>query len=115
MPQAKTPKPITVTTIDALTDIVNHLDGGAPLYPGALIFEEDAPAVDVLKRLLRAIKRDHAQKEVEERTRIVAPAETFSDRLLEAFPWIGTEEEPSGADVIQAVCDLYDQLIEEGN
>ena len=39
-----------------ITEIVEHLEGGALLYPGSYIFEEDSPAVDVLKRLIRRIK-----------------------------------------------------------
>ena len=33
-----------------LKDILAHLEGGAALHPGSLIFEEDAPAVDVIRR-----------------------------------------------------------------
>lgn len=39
--------------ITLLKDIYDHLDGGATLHPGSLIFEEDAPAVAVIGSLLR--------------------------------------------------------------
>jgi hypothetical protein len=39
-----------------ITEITEHLDGGAPIYPGSYCFDEESPAVDVLKRLLRRIK-----------------------------------------------------------
>lgn len=40
-----------------LKDIYEHLDGGAPLYPGSLIFEEDRQAVDVIGNFLRSTGR----------------------------------------------------------
>lgn len=36
-----------------LTDILNHLDGGGRLYPHSLIFEEDTPAVEVIRESLK--------------------------------------------------------------
>jgi len=33
--------------------------------------------------------------------------------LKENFPWLGTDEEVSGADVIQDLSDFYDRLKEE--
>jgi len=44
-----------------LTDIYNHLIGGAPLYPGSLIFEEDRPAVDVIGNFLRKTEAINAR------------------------------------------------------
>ena len=35
--------------VELLTDIAAHLEGGAPLYSGSLIFREDAPALEVIR------------------------------------------------------------------
>jgi hypothetical protein len=43
------------------------------------------------------------------------PKENLSGRLLEHFPWLGTDEEVSGADTVEALQDFYDELIAEGN
>jgi hypothetical protein len=34
---------------ELLKDIEAHLSGGAALYPGSLIFAEDAPAIEVIR------------------------------------------------------------------
>lgn len=34
---------------ELLGDIKTHLSGGAALYPGSLIFAEDAPAIEVIR------------------------------------------------------------------
>lgn len=37
---------------ELLKDILVHLENGHPVYPGALIFAEDAPARDVIRAAL---------------------------------------------------------------
>ncbi len=38
--------------VEVLKDIYLHLKGGAPLYPGSLIFPEDTEAVEVIRTTL---------------------------------------------------------------
>lgn len=38
---------------ELLTDIASHLAQGGPLYSGSLIFAEDAPALEVIEKLLK--------------------------------------------------------------
>lgn len=45
----------------------------------------------------------------------IAPEEKLSSRLRERFPWLGSGEEVSGADAVDAVNDFYDELLAEGN
>jgi len=39
---------------ELLGDIEKHMARGAALYPGSLIFAEDAPAIDVIRAALEA-------------------------------------------------------------
>ena len=44
-----------------LKDIYEHLEGGAPLYPGSLIFEEDSTALAVIGTFLRKTRTINAR------------------------------------------------------
>jgi hypothetical protein len=48
-----TTEPDALEALVLLRDIYNHIEEGGALYPGSLIFEEDAPAVAVLGNFLR--------------------------------------------------------------
>ena len=49
--------------ITILKDIERHLSGGAALYPGSLIFAEDAPAVEVIRSAIERHENESGKLE----------------------------------------------------
>ena len=58
---------------ELLQDVYSMLAQNAPVYPGALIFAEDKPAVEVIREFLEEVRIAHSQHQSE-------PANVYSRR-----------------------------------